>query len=67
MFKILLILSLIAYIFYKVGGLFFRAGAASQQRYQQRQEPRQESNRSATPRSKKDFKGGEYVDYEEVK
>lgn len=70
MFKFLLILGIIVYVIYKIGSLFFRAGAASQQfRNQQRQnfdaQPRPD------PRAKKsgkgNIKGGDYVDYEEVK
>ena len=67
MFRFLLIISIVGYIFYKVGGLFFRAGAASQQfRSQERK------NINPDQPSKKDkkgnaIKGGDYVDYEEVK
>jgi hypothetical protein len=66
--KFLIILGLIAYIFYKVGGLFFRAGAASQNRTQYRKP----ENNVADPSPKKEkrngsIKGGDYVDYEEVK
>lgn len=70
MFKFLLILALIGYLFYKVGGMFFRAGAASQQFRQQRQRQDTASNVNANPtRGKKDgsIKGGDYVDFEEVK
>lgn len=71
MFKFLLILGIIVYVIYKVGSLFFRAGAASQiLRDQQRKEF--DNNASATAgRTKKNNKGGskpgEYIDYEEVK
>ena len=67
MFRFLLIISIVGYIFYKVGGLFFRAGAASQQyRSQERK------NINVDPAPKKDkkngaIKGGDYVDYEEIK
>jgi hypothetical protein len=67
MFKFLLVLSIIGYLFYKVGGLFFRAGAASQQA---RRPQDTASNINANPvKDKKNggIKGGEYVDYEEVK
>ena len=67
MFKFLLVLSIIGYLFYKVGGLFFRAGAASQQT---RRPQDTTSNVNANPaKDKKNggIKGGEYVDYEEVK
>ncbi|UXE66217.1 MAG: hypothetical protein KA713_17445 [Chryseotalea sp. WA131a] len=62
--KFLIILGLVAYILYKVGGLFFRAGAASQQyRNQQPRKPEgpKKDKRNGT------IKGGDYVDYEEVK
>jgi hypothetical protein len=63
MWRFLLILGLITYIIYKVGSFFFRAGAASQElndlKKKQNQPP-------ATPRKSK-LKGGDYVDYEEVK
>ena len=67
MFKFLLALSLIGYLLYKVGGMFFRAGAASQQ-FRRPQDTA--SNVNANPvKDKKNSgtKGGEYVDYEEVK
>ena len=62
--KFLIILGLVAYILYKVGGLFFRAGAAYQQyRNQQPRKPEEpkKDKRNGT------IKGGDYVDYEEVK
>jgi hypothetical protein len=66
MFKFLLIFSLIMYSVYKIGSMFFRAGAASQQF--RNPPPRQ----NVDPSPKKDkgkgtISGGEYVDYEEVK
>lgn len=67
MFKFLLALSLIGYLLYKVGGMFFRAGAASQQ-FRRQQDTA--SNVNANPVKEKkngNIKGGEYVDYEEVK
>jgi hypothetical protein len=66
--KFLIILGLIAYIFYKVGGLFFRAGAASQNRTQYRKP--ENSDAQASPKKEKrngTIKGGDYIDYEEVK
>ncbi|MCW5909660.1 MAG: DUF4834 domain-containing protein [Cyclobacteriaceae bacterium] len=70
--RFLIILGLIGYVLYKVGGLFFRAGAASQQgRYQaSRRSPGGNVNVDAAPKkstNKGAIKGGEYVDYEEVK
>lgn len=69
MFKFFLIVSLVIYVIYKVGSLFFRAGAASQQlRNQQR---RNFDNVNPEPPVNKKNKGGskegEYIDYEEVK
>ncbi|MGE4015297.1 MAG: hypothetical protein AB7E82_03070 [Cyclobacteriaceae bacterium] len=60
MLKFLLILSIIVYLIFKVGSLFFKAGAASQTRFQQRNDPN-------SSKKNKEFKGGEYIDYEEVK
>ena len=70
MFKFLLIISLVVYVIYKVGSLFFRAGAASQQlRNQQRKNF--DNNVGDPQANKKNNKGGskagEYIDYEEVK
>ena len=69
MIRFLIILALIIYAIYKIGSLFFRAGAASQQLRNQQQ---RNFDRSATadpqPRkSKGGSKAGEYIDYEEVK
>ncbi|HEY9009260.1 hypothetical protein [Ohtaekwangia sp.] len=62
MLRFLIILGLIVYVFYKVGSFFFRAGAASQElkAYKQRE-------KAATQTKKGKVKGGEYVDYEEIK
>jgi hypothetical protein len=61
--KYLIILAVIAYLFYKISSFFFKVGAASQQMRQNQQgsKPQQKP----TPKSK--IKGGDYVDYEEVK
>lgn len=72
MLKFLLIVSLVVYLIYKVGSLFFRAGAASQQlRDQQRKSfDANNVNTNADPNKKNDkggSKAGEYIDYEEVK
>jgi len=84
MLKFLLILVLIFYLIYRIGGFLFRMlfiGAQKQQQQYQNQS-QQQSHRKApnsnlnidyAPGSKQedkkggDFKGGEYVDYEEVK
>jgi hypothetical protein len=71
MFKFLLIIGLVLYVVYKVGSLFFRAGAASQQFRSQKQQPGSfNGNQNGAPNAKgkgPTVKGGEYIDYEEVK
>ncbi len=70
MLRLLLIVSLIFYVLYKFG--FFRAlsqGARRQQNFD-RKPPNGNVNVDAPPPKEKkrsDFKGGEYVDYEEIK
>ncbi len=68
--KYLIILGLILYLLSKLGGFFFRVGAASQQRQYQQRKP--EGSVNVDGQSKKEkrsstIKGGDYVDYEEVK
>ncbi|HEY0741155.1 MAG TPA: hypothetical protein VGD40_06825 [Chryseosolibacter sp.] len=65
MLKFLLIIGLVLYVIYKIGTLFFRAGAASQQ-FRNNQ---QQANFNQRPREKQKTKNaaGEYIDYEEVK
>jgi hypothetical protein len=61
--KFLIILGLVSYILYKVGGVFFRMGAASQHF-------RNQPGKPEAPKKEKrngSIKGGDYVDYEEVK
>jgi hypothetical protein len=65
MFKFLLILGLIVYSIYKIGTMFFRAGAASQQ-FKNQQSPKNFNGKNPTEK-KSEFKGGEYIDYEDVK
>ena len=71
MLRFLIILSLIVYVVYKIGSLFFKAGAASQQlRDQQRRNFDQNMNGSSAKQKRADKSGskqGEYIDYEEVK
>ena len=70
MYRLLLILSLFFYVLYKFG--FFRAlsqGARGEQRTN-RNPPNSNVNIDAEPpkdKKRSNFKGGEYVDYEEVK
>ncbi len=68
MTRFLLILALVGYVLYKVGGIFFKAGAASQQPRQQRR-PQGNVHVDSAPKKDKDgqIKGGDYIDYEEVK
>jgi hypothetical protein len=68
-FKFLLIIGLITYVLYKIGSFFFRAGAASQQlrNYERQQQQQAERAKEAQKRKTKDLRGGEYIDYEEVK
>ncbi len=63
MWRFLLITGLILYVIYKIGSMFFRAGAASQMRNQRPTPPPPNQK----PRNNGTIKGGEYVDYEEVK
>ncbi len=68
MLKLIIILALVIYILSKVGGFFFRMGASSQNRNSQ---PRRTDGNVNFDGQKKDkkgkIKGGDYVDYEEVK
>jgi hypothetical protein len=65
--KFLLILGIIVYLIYKIGGMFFQAGAASQQF--RNQPPRNDGNTNPPKQPKKEskLKGGDYIDYEEIK
>ena len=71
MFRLLIIISLVVYVIYKVGSLFFRAGAASQQLRDQQRRAFDANSANANGATKKTDKGssksGEYIDYEEVK
>jgi hypothetical protein len=72
MLKFIIFLALAIYIITKIGSFFFRAGMSSQQtRYQQQQrkpntKPAGDANSRTDPRPGT-IKGGDYVDYEEVK
>jgi hypothetical protein len=65
LFRFLIIVGLIAYVIYKVGSFFFRAGAASQELKNYKH--RDQANAKAPKAQKGKIKGGDYVDYEEVK
>lgn len=67
MSRFLLIFGLIAYVLYKVGGLFFRAGAASQNRNYPPRMPQPRDERPKKENKNGTIKGGDYIDYEEVK
>ena len=67
MIRFLIIFGLFLYAVYKVGSLFFRAGAASQAlREQERRNVNPNNPAKGRQRPDKN-KAGEYVDYEEVK
>ena len=70
--KFLIILGLVAYVLYKFGSLFFRAGINSQHVHdsQKRRPTGGNVNVDFDPNEKKRKNGtkqGEYVDYEEIK
>jgi hypothetical protein len=67
MYKFLLILGLVLYVIYKVGSFFFRAGAASQQLRDQQRKNYNGTNPDIKEKRKSTVKGGEYIDYEEIK
>jgi hypothetical protein len=68
MLKFLVIIALALYILSKIGGFLFRIGAASQNR---NTHSRRSGSVNADVNQKKDkrgaIKGGDYVDYEEIK
>ena len=65
MLKILLIITLVVYILSKLG--LFRVFVQSNQRDQYRSNDGDVNIDNNPNKKKSDFKGGEYVDYEEVK
>lgn len=64
MLKFFITIGLIIYAIYKIGSLFFRAGAASQAL---REQERRNFNANGSQKRSKRNKAGEYIDYEEVK
>lgn len=64
-----MILGLFMYVLYKIGSFFFRAGAASQQlrNFERQQQQQAERARQAEKAKRNINRGGEYIDYEEVK
>jgi hypothetical protein len=70
MLKLLLIIAITIYVLTKFGRLFFGMGMSASQRQSYQRPPDGNVNvNSTSPKSKNktDIKGGEYVDYEEVK
>jgi len=71
MLRFLIIMALAIYVISKIGGFFFRAGVSSQQnRYPPRSPSDGKINVDAAPHKERrsgNIKGGDYVDYEEVK
>ena len=68
MLRFLIYASLIFYVIYKIGSFFFRAGVSSQQPRNPAPRPTSTQDTPHDPKRKKEsIKGGEYVDYEEIK
>jgi hypothetical protein len=67
MIKFLILTALVLYLVYKVGSLFFRAGAATQQFRNQQQKRSFEGNDRDQKNRKGNSKPGEYIDFEEIK
>lgn len=73
MLRLLIIITLVGYLLYKLGILKFNFYSEVKGRNPNpnfnRQRPNDVNIDSAPPKQKqkKDFKGGEYVDYEEIK
>ena len=65
MLRFIIIFGLFLYVVYKVGSLFFRAGAATQALKDQERRNFNANNSKSKKRSAN--KAGEYIDYEEVK
>jgi len=66
MLKFLIILGVVAYILYKFASFFYHAGASSQRRRREDNTINIDPNAGRKKRDGK-YKGGEYIDYEEVK
>ncbi|GAB1446082.1 MAG: hypothetical protein KF860_02430 [Cyclobacteriaceae bacterium] len=70
MLKFLLIIAISIYVLSKIGRFFFRMGMSSSQNrsYQKPSDGNVNVNSSSSKgKNKTDIKGGEYIDYEEVK
>ena len=64
MLKGIIIITLAFYVFYRITSFFFKAGAASQQSNRPLDS---DVNNSKAKKKSGGPKGGEYIDYEEVK
>ena len=76
MIKFLLIIGFTLYLIYKIGGLLFKVlftGLTQSKRssysrgWRKHSVPGSNVNIQHIPKKSKDFKGGDYIDYEEVK
>jgi len=65
MWKFLFFLGIVTFILYKLGSFFFKIGAVSQQMRDRSKDGTAGGNPKNTKSAK--IKGGDYVDYEEVK
>ena len=70
MLRGLLILVLVGYAFYRVFRFFFGGSLSgpsrSYQQTSQKQQPNVKTRAARSDREQKNYKGGEYIDYEEV-
>lgn len=67
MLRLLLILTLSIWVIAKIGSYFFRAGVSSQQSRKPSDGNVNVDGKTRKDRKGGNIKGGEYVDYEEVK
>jgi hypothetical protein len=67
MLKLLLIIVITIYLLSRIGRFFFGMGASSQNRNFNRPPDGNVNNPNPKNTSKSTIKGGEYIDYEEVK
>ncbi len=69
MIKFLFLLILISYVLSKLSGMFRASSGPQQNKNYQQRKPEGSIHVDTTPKKEKrgDIKGGDYVDYEEVK
>jgi hypothetical protein len=67
MIKYFFIFGFIIYVVYKISSFFFRAGAASQELRNYKQQQNKQNAAANPKKGKGKINGGEYVDYEEIK